>query len=107
MQNIIETGIVVPTAPDFTDCFPYSRNDGKDPLAFDQLPHIFFAGNQNDFATKLLDFGDDRKVRVVSIPKFDDLHSMIAVNLRTLECSRIVYQSTAVELSDVQNVQKH
>uniref|UniRef100_A0AC34G7P8 DNA polymerase alpha/delta/epsilon subunit B domain-containing protein n=1 Tax=Panagrolaimus sp. ES5 TaxID=591445 RepID=A0AC34G7P8_9BILA len=90
MEEILESCHVVPTAPDFTDCFPYSRKDGSDPLALDSLPHIFFAGNQKEFATKVVDFDKGRKVRVISIPKYDETHSMVIINLRTLEASTIV-----------------
>uniref|UniRef100_A0AC34FE48 DNA polymerase delta small subunit n=1 Tax=Panagrolaimus sp. ES5 TaxID=591445 RepID=A0AC34FE48_9BILA len=90
MRDIIETGHMIPTAPDFTDCFPYNRQDGKDPLALDQLPHVFFAGNQKEFASQMVDFGNNQKVRLVSIPKYEDTHSMVVINLRTLQTSQIV-----------------
>uniref|UniRef100_A0AC35GAD9 DNA polymerase delta small subunit n=1 Tax=Panagrolaimus sp. PS1159 TaxID=55785 RepID=A0AC35GAD9_9BILA len=90
MKEILETCHVVPTAPDFTDCFPYSRKDGSDPLALDSLPHVFFAGNQKEFGTQIVDFGKGRKVRLISIPKYDETHSMVVINLRTLEASTIV-----------------
>uniref|UniRef100_A0A914Z5A0 DNA polymerase delta small subunit n=1 Tax=Panagrolaimus superbus TaxID=310955 RepID=A0A914Z5A0_9BILA len=90
MEEILESCHVVPTAPDFTDCFPYSRKNGTDPLALDSLPHVFFAGNQKEFGTKVVDFGKGRKVRLISIPKYDETHSMVIINLRTLETSTIV-----------------
>uniref|UniRef100_A0A914QCJ4 DNA polymerase alpha/delta/epsilon subunit B domain-containing protein n=1 Tax=Panagrolaimus davidi TaxID=227884 RepID=A0A914QCJ4_9BILA len=89
MNGIIEIGTILPTAPDSLDLFPYNNLKGKDPFAFEQLPHIFFAGNQNEFATELMDYGNNQKVRFISIPKFEESYSMIAVNLKDLKTSQI------------------
>uniref|UniRef100_A0A914YQ35 Uncharacterized protein n=1 Tax=Panagrolaimus superbus TaxID=310955 RepID=A0A914YQ35_9BILA len=91
MEEILESCHVVPTAPDFTDCFPYSRKDGTDPLALDSLPQCFFCRKSKRICgTKVVDFGKGRKVRLISIPKYDETHSMVIINLRTLETSTIV-----------------
>uniref|UniRef100_A0AC35FSX8 DNA polymerase delta small subunit n=1 Tax=Panagrolaimus sp. PS1159 TaxID=55785 RepID=A0AC35FSX8_9BILA len=96
MRDIIETGIIIPTAPDFTDCFPYNRQDGIDPLALDHLPHVFFAGNQKEFSAEMVDFGNNQKVCLISIPKYEESHSMVAINLRTFKISKIICNHRAI-----------
>uniref|UniRef100_A0A7E4W0A5 DNA polymerase epsilon subunit B n=1 Tax=Panagrellus redivivus TaxID=6233 RepID=A0A7E4W0A5_PANRE len=85
MEQILRLGHLVPTAPDSIDCYPYSTTSKtSDPFIFEQLPHVFFAGNQRHFSTKTVDFGNDRKVCLVSIPRHTETRSFVAVNLRTL-----------------------
>ena len=45
------------TAPDTLGCFPYVDKH-KDPFVIQALPHVYFAGNQPAFQTKLLEAGD-------------------------------------------------
>uniref|UniRef100_A0AC34FJL4 DNA polymerase alpha/delta/epsilon subunit B domain-containing protein n=1 Tax=Panagrolaimus sp. ES5 TaxID=591445 RepID=A0AC34FJL4_9BILA len=90
LNGFLKSGHLFPTAPDYLDLLPYTCDNGKDPLALDQMPHIFFAGNQNEFATKLIDYGNNRKVRLIYIPKYNETQTMIAVNLRTLQTSQII-----------------
>ena len=50
---------LAPTAPDTLTCYPFSDDD---PFVLQQCPHILFAGNQQQFETRLL---EGRKGRVV------------------------------------------
>uniref|UniRef100_A0A914XWA1 DNA polymerase alpha/delta/epsilon subunit B domain-containing protein n=1 Tax=Panagrolaimus superbus TaxID=310955 RepID=A0A914XWA1_9BILA len=90
LHAIIQCGHIFPTAPDYLDLLPYPCKDGKDPVALDQLPHIFFAANQKKFATELVDYGNNQKVRLIAIPKYVETEAMVVVNLRTLQTSQII-----------------
>ena len=90
MKELIELGHVVPTAPDFTDCFPFQRKEKCDPLALDELPHVFFAGNQEEYSREVVDFGDNRKVLLLGIPRFNTSRTMVVVNLRNFQISRVI-----------------
>ncbi|KAF8938012.1 hypothetical protein BGZ58_001753 [Dissophora ornata] len=47
-------GHMAPTAPDTLWCYPFKD---KDPFIMKQLPHIYFIGNQDKFATELVTGG--------------------------------------------------
>lgn len=87
MENTLRWSHLFPTAPDTLGCFPYVDKH-KDPFVIQSLPHIYFAGNQPAFQTKLLDAGD-AVVRIIAVPTFASTHSAVLVNLRTLDCEEI------------------
>lgn len=41
---------IAPTAPDMLSCFPAAD---EDPFIIDEMPHVFFAGNQKHFETRM------------------------------------------------------
>lgn len=51
MENCLVWDHLAPTAPDTLGCFPYYD---KDPFVIDECPHVFFAGNQPKFGTKMV-----------------------------------------------------
>lgn len=51
MENCLVWDHLAPTAPDTLGCFPYYD---KDPFIIDECPHVFFAGNQPNFGTKMV-----------------------------------------------------
>lgn len=79
-----------PTAPDTLACFPYVD---KDPFILRETPHIYFAGNQAEFAEEEVIDGD-RKVKVVSVPAFAKTGAIVLINLSTLECSPVTFDAS-------------
>ncbi|CDF32451.1 unnamed protein product [Chondrus crispus] len=94
---------LAPTCPDTLASFPFS--DGSDPFVLESTPHVFFAGNQREYASRLvrtphvqtqassgssMDIdgvqGGEKTVRIVSVPRFDETGQVVLVNLRTLDC---------------------
>jgi DNA polymerase delta subunit 2 len=70
----------------------------------EETPHIFFAGNQPEYSSKLvhgshfydtdLTLGDDgQKVRIISIPKFSETGEIVLVNTSTLESEVIKFSA--------------
>ncbi|MPC32633.1 DNA polymerase delta subunit 2 [Portunus trituberculatus] len=53
-------------------------------------PDIFFAGNQEAFASKTVEVSG-HKVLLVSVPKFNTTGTCVLVNLRTLECQPVEF----------------
>lgn len=51
LENCLLWGHLAPTAPDTLGCFPYYDND---PFIIEECPHVFFAGNQSSFGTKIV-----------------------------------------------------
>ena len=50
----------------------------------DDLPHVYFVGNQQQFDSKLLEH-DGVNVRLISIPKFKESGQFVLLDLDTLE----------------------
>ncbi|CAN0535133.1 unnamed protein product, partial [Ectocarpus sp. 8 AP-2014] len=51
---------MAPTAPETLGCYPFVT---EDPFVVEECPDIFFAGNQPQFATGILEGADGHKVR--------------------------------------------
>lgn len=104
MEMMLSNRHIAPTCPDTLASFPFS--DGSDPFVVETTPHIFFSGNQKEFASCLVKSGneqtkspsdgsmdndgvpgDEKMVRVVSVPRFDETGQAVLVNLRTLDCT--------------------
>jgi DNA polymerase delta subunit 2 len=49
LECCLKWGHLAPTAPDTLGCFPFYETD---PFIMEDCPHVFFAGNQKEFATK-------------------------------------------------------
>lgn len=75
-----------PTCPDTLYCYPYSDID---PFVIDSCPHIYFAGNQPEFSTKLIAGSKNQKVRIFTIPDFSKSQHIVLVELGTLKTSII------------------
>lgn len=79
----------------------------KDPFILPRSPHVYFVGNQPEFATGVcegsslsrplskvaahsLDAGPDgSRTRVVLVPQFSNTGAIALVNPRTLECRKV------------------
>jgi DNA polymerase delta subunit 2 len=68
----------------------------------EEAPHVFFAGNQPEFATKVTTGADGQKVRLVCVPSFAASKTIVCVNVDTLECHPITFDvSTAAAAAAV------
>lgn len=83
---------VAPTAPDTLGCYPYTD---RDPFIIDTCPHVYFCGNQDKFASRLLKGPNGQIVRLVCVPHFYDTGFAVLVNLRDLNC-HVLSLSTAL-----------
>jgi DNA polymerase delta subunit 2 len=90
MKLTLDGGHLGPTCPDTLACYPYY---GKDPFIINQLPHVYFAGNQPEFkhATHLVNSNPEHKVHLLSLPKFSKTNSCVFFNLNTFECEEIFF----------------
>ncbi|KAJ3216695.1 DNA polymerase delta subunit 2 [Dinochytrium kinnereticum] len=50
-EHLLKWNHIAPTAPDTLWCYPFQDDD---PFVVKEWPHIFFVGNQPEFATKLI-----------------------------------------------------
>ncbi|KAJ2356815.1 DNA polymerase delta small subunit Cdc1 [Coemansia sp. RSA 2618] len=77
---------IAPTAPDTLWCYPFTEHD---PFVVRQTPHVYFAGNQERFDVATAAGTDGQLTRVVMVPDFSQSHTIVLLNLRTLECSSV------------------
>lgn len=74
---------MAPSAPDTLQCYP---SPDKDPFIIQQLPHVYFVGNQKRFAMKTRKIGLDTSVKFISVPDFESTLQAVLVNLKDLSC---------------------
>ncbi|KAF9110706.1 hypothetical protein BGX27_005991 [Mortierella sp. AM989] len=79
-------GHMAPTAPDTLWCYPFKD---KDPFIMKQIPHVYFIGNQDKFATELVTGKEGHRTRIVMLPSFATTGTIALVNLRTLDCHSV------------------
>jgi DNA polymerase delta subunit 2 len=111
MRTMLESGHIAPTAPDTLGSFPFNDTD---PFVIGTTPHVFFAGNQPAFGTELwecsttatssrddTDASKDKllqaKVRLISVPRFDQTGLIVVVNLRTLDCTTLHFSDSMLD----------
>ena len=64
LSNILEWGHLIPTAPDTLSAYPFPSTD---PFVMANAPHVVFAGNQPEFATRTVT-GDHCVFRLLPYP---------------------------------------
>ncbi|CAF3408195.1 unnamed protein product [Rotaria socialis] len=95
LENCLKWSAIGPTCPDTLSCYPYVKND---PFIITDTPHVFFAGNQPKFETRVFHGSNDIQVRLLCIPSFAQSNSCIALNLSTRECYEISFQNETPQL---------
>ena len=83
LKQTLQWGHLAPTAPDTLAMYPYQKTD---PFCLEQCPHVYFAGNQPEFGTDVVEGPAGQKVRVILVPRFATTLSAVLVNLSTLDC---------------------
>ncbi|KAG9292964.1 hypothetical protein G9A89_016326 [Geosiphon pyriformis] len=58
---------IAPTSPDTLWCYPFSD---EDPFILSQTPHVYFIGNQKEFATTVIEGADGQYTRIILLPSF-------------------------------------
>jgi len=90
LENTLKWGHLAPTAPDTLGCYPFSD---KDPFIISESPHIYFAGCQSHFKSKIVKGDDGQSVLLLTVPSFSKSGTAVLVNLQTLEALPISFSS--------------
>ncbi|EGI60857.1 PREDICTED: DNA polymerase delta subunit 2-like isoform X1 [Acromyrmex echinatior] len=77
-----------PTGPDTLPIYPFFKND---PFVINEWPDIYFAGNMDEYDTKLVTVDEEHAVRLVCIPKFSETKTAVLVNLQDLTTQPISF----------------
>uniref|UniRef100_A0A7N0V3T3 DNA polymerase delta small subunit n=3 Tax=Kalanchoe fedtschenkoi TaxID=63787 RepID=A0A7N0V3T3_KALFE len=83
MERTLRWRHLAPTTPNTLGCYPYTD---RDPFIIESCPHVYFAGNQDFYGTRLFTGSEGQQVRVICIPKFCETGLAVVLNLRNLVC---------------------
>ncbi|XP_022095581.1 DNA polymerase delta subunit 2-like [Acanthaster planci] len=90
LESTLRANHIAPTAPDTLACYPYYNDD---PFIVSECPHVYFAGNQTKFQSRICKGEAGQKVLMVTIPRFVSSHACVLLNLRNLQCTPVVFSS--------------
>ncbi|EPE10301.1 dna polymerase delta small subunit [Ophiostoma piceae UAMH 11346] len=76
----------VPTAPDTLWSYPFQEDD---PFVLDDCPHVYFAGSQPEFGTRMITGPEGQRVRLVCVPSFAVSREVVLIDTETLEVTRV------------------
>lgn len=91
MKATIKWQNICPTAPDTLYCYPF---ENYDPFVLnDETPHVYFVGNQEKYASELVEIPlghdekveDTAKVKLISVPRFSSTGEIVILDIETLE----------------------
>ncbi|AOA62285.1 DNA polymerase delta small subunit [Komagataella phaffii CBS 7435] len=90
--KIIESTIrwqhILPTAPDTLWCYPYQDDD---PFVLESTPHVYFVGNQARFESKDIILDNGFKVKLLSLPRFDQTGEVVILDLNDLSTNLVSF----------------
>ncbi|KAI0019580.1 DNA polymerase alpha/epsilon subunit B-domain-containing protein [Xylariomycetidae sp. FL0641] len=75
-----------PTAPDTLWSYPFQDDD---PFVMKTCPHLFFAGCQPEFGTKVVQGPEGQGVRLVAVPSFAATKEVVLVDTETLDVTTV------------------
>ncbi|KAF5025054.1 hypothetical protein F66182_2871 [Fusarium sp. NRRL 66182] len=86
MEAMCRWRCCAPTAPDTLWSYPFQEDD---PFVMQTCPHLYFAGNQPRFSTKVAHGPEGQAVRLVTVPAFSETKELVLVDTETLEVERV------------------
>lgn len=106
LESTLRWRLIAPTAPDTLWCYPYQE---REPFVLEEgwCPHVYFAGNQAGFGTRLVQGPNAvegevaETVRLLSLPKFSETGEVVLVDLDDLSVQRLCFKVHGEEVSGV------
>ena len=89
LEAMVKWSHIAPTCPDTLGSFPFEE---KDSFVIDRLPRVIFAGNQDRFTQRTLSMKDNRKVLLITLPKFSKSKTVVLLNLKTMQCHSLEFE---------------
>jgi DNA polymerase delta subunit 2 len=90
LEDTLRWRHLAPTAPDTLGCYPF---EDQDPFVIHSCPHVYFAGNQPEFDTSLIEGEGGQLTRLILVPSFAETKTIVLLNLDTLDCHPIKFQT--------------
>ncbi|KAF2854742.1 DNA polymeras-like protein subunit delta-2 [Plenodomus tracheiphilus IPT5] len=82
MEMMLRWRCIAPTAPDTLWCYPFQDDD---PMLVRECPHVYFAGCQDKFGSKVIEGPAGQKVLLVSVPRFRETGQVVVVDMESWE----------------------
>lgn len=92
LESSLTFNHMCPTGPDSLPMCPFEK---EDPFVIQTTPHVYFAGNCNEFETKLL-VKDDKTTRLICVPSFAKTGQAVLLNLKSLDCTVVEFGDAPV-----------
>ncbi|KAI8893104.1 DNA polymerase alpha/epsilon subunit B-domain-containing protein [Globomyces pollinis-pini] len=92
-KQTLKCAHLAPTCPDTLWCYPFTD---RDPFIIEQLPKVYFVGNQPQYESELVLIGEHH-VRIVMLPVFCETGTLCLVNTRTLETKTVEFDISKIE----------
>ncbi|KAJ2741804.1 DNA polymerase delta small subunit Cdc1 [Coemansia sp. BCRC 34301] len=89
----LQWGHIAPSAPDTLWCYPFSD---RDPFVLSQAPHVYFVANQELPGSAEARGCDGQHTTVVAVPRFAQSHSIVLLNMRTMQCTTVRFTAETV-----------
>ena len=83
LKNPLWSGIRLTSLP---GSYPFQDDD---PFVLKDCPHLYFAGNQPEFGTKIIHGSEGQSVRLITVPSFAATKEIVLVDTETLEVSKV------------------
>jgi DNA polymerase delta subunit 2 len=68
--------------------YPFQEND---PFILRECPHVYFVGNQPQFATGIIEGPAGQQVRLIAVPKFKETGTLVLLDGETLEAETVTF----------------
>ncbi|KAI6171730.1 putative DNA polymerase delta small subunit [Aphelenchoides besseyi] len=81
MMQTIRGRIMTPTLPNSVDGWPF---ENRDPQILDEIPHVYFAGNQPDYLSRMVEFKNGARTLLLTIPVFREKFQAVVMNVRSM-----------------------
>lgn len=88
LRKTLDCGHLCPTGPDTVPTMPHPESD---PMVLLETPHLYFAGNCNEYGTELVETKSG-SCRLVCIPEFSKTGQVVLVNLETLDAKTLQFE---------------
>lgn len=82
MEMMLRWRCIAPTAPDTLWCYPFQDDD---PMLVKECPHVYFAGCQDRFGTRVIEGPAGQKVVLISVPRFRPSGLLVVLDPESLE----------------------
>ncbi|CEO94525.1 DNA polymerase delta small subunit [Plasmodiophora brassicae] len=90
LEQTLMWRVIAPTCPDTLYGFPFNDHD---PFVIKSVPHVYFAGNQPSFDTRIVEGAHGERVRLIAVPAFATTGQVVLLNLRNLDCHVMQFSS--------------
>ncbi len=69
-------------------CYPFQE---KDQFVIEECPHVYFAGNQPNFETSIIEGPEGQWVRLIAVPKFKETGELVLLDVDTMEIETVKF----------------